>query len=128
MHQTPVHVPDEVLDDLRTRLAMTRCPDNVGNADSYYGVIRAYLQELVEYWRDTYDWRAAEARVNRYEHYQVDVDGVPVHFMRRPGTGPNPVPLILTHGWPWTFWHWAKVVDALADPGPGEESFDVIVP
>ncbi|MEV5323205.1 alpha/beta fold hydrolase [Nonomuraea sp. NPDC052634] len=55
-----------------------------------------------------------------------------VHFMRRPGAGPDPVPLILSHGWPWTFWHWSKVVDALADPaaygGDPAESFDVIVP
>ena len=47
----------------------------------------------------------------------VEVDGVPVHFMRKPGVGPDPTPLILTHGWPWTFWHWAKVIDQLADPG-----------
>ncbi|GAB3911724.1 epoxide hydrolase family protein [Kibdelosporangium lantanae] len=121
----PIHVPDDVLTDLRQRLAMTRWPDDKGNDDSYYGVNLAYLRELVEYWRDTYDWRAAEARINTYEHHQVDVDGIPVHYMYRAGSGPNPIPLILTHGWPWTFWHFAKVVDALAD---GDPSFDVIVP
>ena len=47
---------------------------------------------------------------------QVEVDGVPIHFLRKPGVGPNPTPLILTHGWPWTFWHWSKVIDQLADP------------
>src|SRR3954463_14868351 len=97
----PIHVPDDVLVDLKQRLAMTRWPDATGYDDSYYGVNRAYLRELVEYWRDTYDWRAAEARINAYEHHHVEVDGVPVHFMRKAGTGPNPVPLILTHGWPW---------------------------
>jgi pimeloyl-ACP methyl ester carboxylesterase len=129
---TPIHVPDEVLADLRRRLELTRWPDDVGNEDWRYGVSRAYLQELVDYWRTGYDWRKAEAAINAYEHYRVDVDGVPVHFMRKPGVGPNPTPLLLTHGWPWTFWHWSKVVDPLADPGAhgGDpaEAFDVIVP
>src|SRR3954463_2557731 len=79
-----------------------------------------------------YDWRKAEAAINAYEHYRVEVEGVPVHFMRKPGVGPNPTPLILTHGWPWTFWHWFKVIDPLADPGAHggapAEAFDVIVP
>ncbi|MEQ0558719.1 epoxide hydrolase family protein [Amycolatopsis sp. NEAU-NG30] len=128
----PIHVPEEVLDDLRRRLDLTRWPDDVGNDDWSYGVNRAYLQELVEYWRTGYDWRRAEAAINAYEHYRVDVDGVPVHFMRKPGTGPDPTPLILTHGWPWTFWHWSRVAGPLADPGAhgGDpaEAFDVIIP
>ncbi|MFX0575385.1 epoxide hydrolase family protein [Nocardia nepalensis] len=132
LQPTPIHVPDEVLADLRQRLALTRWPDDAGNDDGYYGVDRGYLQELVEYWHREYDWRKAEAAINAYEHYRVDVDGVPVHFMRKPGVGPNPVPLILTHGWPWTFWHWSKVIDPLADPGAygGDpaDAFDVIVP
>lgn len=121
----PIHVPDDVLADLKQRLAMTRWPEGAGYDDPYYGVNGTYLRELVEYWRDAYDWRAAEAKINAYEHHHVDVDGVSVHFMHKAGTGPNPIPLILTHGWPWTFWHWAKVVDALAT---GDPSFDVIVP
>lgn len=59
-------------------------------------------------------WRKAEAAINTYEHYRTEVDRVPVHFMRKSGVGPDPVPLILTHGWPWTFWHWSKVIDPLA--------------
>jgi hypothetical protein len=128
----PIHVPDEVLDDLRRRLELTRWPDDAGNDDWYYGVDRAYLQELVDYWRTGYDWRKAEAAINAYEHYRVEVEGVPLHLMRRPGVGPSPTPLILTHGWPWTFWHWSKVVDPLADPGAhgGDpaEAFDVLAP
>ncbi len=115
---TPIQVPDEVLADLRQRLALTRWPDDAGNEDWYYGVNRAYLQELVDYWRAGYDWRKAEAAINAYEHYRVEVEGVPVHFMRKAGVGPRPIPLILTHGWPWTFWHWSKVIDPLADRAP----------
>ncbi|MFF4410185.1 epoxide hydrolase family protein [Streptomyces sp. NPDC001404] len=127
-----ISVPGEQLDDLRARLKATRFPLDAGNDDGYYGVRRQYLAELVDYWATTYDWRAAEAAINAYEHYRVEIDGVPVHFMRRPGNGPDPVPLILTHGWPWTFWHWSKVAGPLADPGAhgGDpaDAFEVIVP
>ncbi|MCT9114266.1 epoxide hydrolase 1 [Streptomyces mirabilis] len=132
LEPTPIHVSDEVLDDLRARLTLTRPPLDEGNGDWSYGVPDSYLRELVAYWRDGYDWRKAEAAINIYEHYQVSVAGVPVHFMGKPGRGPRPIPLILTHGWPWTFWHWSKVIDPLADPaafgGDPADAFDVIVP
>jgi hypothetical protein len=113
----PIYVPDDLLADLRTRLKSIRWPLDAGNDDGYYGVSRSYLEGLVDYWINEFDWRKSEAAINVYEHYKVNVDGVPVHFMRKPGVGPNPIPLILTHGWPWTFWHWSKVIDPLADPG-----------
>ncbi|TWD82815.1 microsomal epoxide hydrolase [Kribbella amoyensis] len=132
MKPEPIHVPDEVLADLRQRLALTRWPAGEGYDDPYYGVDLTLLRELVEYWGTGYDWRQAESAINAYDHYRVEVDGVPIHFLRRPGVGPAPIPLILTHGWPWTFWHWAKVIDPLADPGAygGDpaDAFDVIVP
>lgn len=132
LEPTQIHVPDEVLADLRRRLLATKWPLDADNQDGYYGVRRSYLQELVAYWADGFDWRAAERAINAYENYRVDVAGVPVHFLRKPGVGPNPVPLILSHGWPWTFWHWSKVIDRLADPaafgGDPDDAFEVIVP
>jgi pimeloyl-ACP methyl ester carboxylesterase len=132
LEPTTIHVSDEVLDDLRRRLIATKWPRDAGNDDGFYGVRRTRLQPLVEYWADGYDWRTAERAINAYEHYRVDVGGVPVHFMHKAGVGPNPIPLILSHGWPWTFWHWSKVIDQLADPGAygGDpaDAFDVIVP
>jgi len=128
----PIHLSDELLTDLRSRLISTRWPLDAGNEDSYYGVNRDYLQSLTDYWIYEFDWRRSEKAINAYEHYKTEVDGVPVHFMRKPGAGPNPVPLILSHGWPWTFWHWSKAIDPLADPGSfggdPDEAFDVIVP
>jgi pimeloyl-ACP methyl ester carboxylesterase len=132
LEPTPIHVPDDVLADLQRRLELTRWPDDAGNQDWDYGVSRAYLQQLIDYRRASYDWRTAEAAINAYQHYRVEVEGMPVHFMRKPGVGPNPTPLICTHGWPWTFWHWSKVIDLLADPGAhgGDpaDAFEVIVP
>jgi pimeloyl-ACP methyl ester carboxylesterase len=128
----PIHVPDKQLTDLTTRLKATRWPLDAGNSDWFYGVAKTYLQELVDYWIDGYDWRKAEAAINAYEQYQIQINGVPVHFMRKAGVGANPTPLILTHGWPWTFWHWSKVIDPLANPaafgGDPADAFDVIVP
>jgi pimeloyl-ACP methyl ester carboxylesterase len=70
--------------------------------------------------------------MNAFDHYKVEIDGIPIHFMRRPGAGPRPLPILLLHGWPWTFWDFKKVVGPLADPtshgGPANASFDVIVP
>lgn len=132
LEQDPIAVSDDVLDDLRTRIRTTRWPNDDGNEDGRYGVPRKALQELAEYWADGFDWRAAERAINVYEQYRVDVSGIPVHFMRKAGVGPAPRPLILSHGWPWTFWHWSKVIDRLADPGAfgGDpaDAFDVIVP
>ncbi|MEV6283680.1 epoxide hydrolase family protein [Kribbella sp. NPDC051770] len=129
---TPIHVSDEVLADLRARLRATKWPLDAGNEDGHYGVRRTDLQELVAYWADGFDWRASESAINAFPNYRVDVGGVPVHFLRKAGVGPRPVPLILSHGWPWTFWHFAKVIDRLADPaaygGDPADAFDVIVP
>ena len=126
-----IAVPDSVLEDLQQRLDRTRWPRDPGNDDWRYGTNRAWLQDLVAYWRDGYDWRVHEAEMNRFEHFRVVLDDVPIHFIRRRGEGPAPIPIILTHGWPWTFWDFAGVIDALADPaahgGDPADAFDVIV-
>lgn len=127
-----IDIPQADLDDLQGRLERTRWPHDVGNPDGVYGAPRNYIEGLVSYWRDTYDWRAVEAQMNAYDQQMVELDGIPIHFMRVAGKGPNPTPIVLTHGWPWTFWDLHKVVDPLADPaahgGDPSQSFDVIVP
>lgn len=95
---TSIAVEERVLEDLRSRLRATIWPEDDGNEDGRYGVPRALLQELAQYWAEEYDWRAAERAMNAYEHYLVDVSGTRVHFMRKPGVGPDPTPLILSHG------------------------------
>ena len=95
---TQIAVEEQVLEDLRSRLRATIWPRDDGNEDGRYGVPRALLQELAQYWAEEYDWRAAERAMNAYEHYLVDVSGTRVHFMHKPGVGPDPTPLILQ---PW---------------------------
>ena len=127
-----IAIPQSELDDLDARLARTRWPADFAEDDERYGAPRSFLEPLLDYWRTEFDWRAVEARMNEYDHQRVEIEGVPIHFMRVPGKGPNPTPIILTHGWPWTFWDYRHMVDALADPlahgGREDESFDVIVP
>ena len=105
-----IAVPDEVLADLERRLANVRLPIDVANDDWRYGVPRRYMEELIAYWRTGYDWREHERRMNRYPHFKVTIDQVPIHFIHVTGKGPNPVPIILSHGWPWTFWDFEKTI------------------
>jgi pimeloyl-ACP methyl ester carboxylesterase len=127
-----IRVEDAVLDDLRHRLENARFAPDFANEDWRYGVNGTYLRELVAYWRDTFDWRAQESRMNTYSHFRVDIDGVPIHYLHRRGTGPAPIPIVLSHGWPWTFWDFEKVIGPLTDPeahgGDPADAFDVVVP
>jgi microsomal epoxide hydrolase len=90
------------------------------------------MQELVDHWRHSYDWRKQETALNRFAHFKADVDGVGIHFIHERGKGPNPTPLLLIHGFPDSFYRYHKVIDRLTDPakygGDPSNSFDVIVP
>jgi pimeloyl-ACP methyl ester carboxylesterase len=127
-----IAVPDEAIEDLRRRLGNARIASDFNNADWQYGVERSYVVDLMEYWRDGFDWRAQEAQMNALPNYRVTIDDVPIHFIKVEGKGPNPIPIVLSHGWPWTFWDYHKVIGPLADPvaygGNAEDAFDVIVP
>ena len=127
-----IHVTDQALDDLHRRLSMVRWPgDPPGEAWSY-GADRAYLEELIGYWRDDYDWRVHEAALNAFDHFTTTIDGQLLHFVHQRGRGPSPVPLLMTHGWPGTVWEMLPSVTALSDPaahgGAPADAFDVIVP
>ena len=127
-----ISFPDAALEELRERLRRTRWPIDPANDDWRYGANRTYLEELVTYWLGDYDWRAQEAAINGFDHFKIEIDDVPIHFIHERGKGPNPKPIILTHGWPWTFWDFHDVIRRLSDPaafgGNPAESFDVVVP
>ena len=127
-----IEIPDADLQDLRERLERTRLPPDWNNEGWRYGVPRAWLAPLLDHWIHRFDWRAQETAMNRFHHYKITIDGLPIHFLRAPGKGPNPIPLILTHGWPWTFWDWQALIGPLSDPaahgGNPSDAFDVIVP
>ncbi|GAC1353786.1 MAG: epoxide hydrolase [Ktedonobacteraceae bacterium] len=127
-----VDIPQATLDDLRERLGRTRWPDEIEGADWDYGTNLGYLKELTNYWQHTFDWRKQEAMFNRFAHFRAEVDGLGIHFIHERGKGPNPTPIILTHGWPGSFFEMLKIIPMLTDPesygGKAEDAFDVVVP
>ena len=123
-----IDVPETQLDDLRLRLAKTRWPDSQPVPDWSQGMPLHMLIELCTYWREEYDWRATERRLNRIPQFRTTIDGLPIHFGHaRSGHG-DATPLILTHGWPGSFLEFEQILPLLTDRTPGELAFDVVVP
>jgi pimeloyl-ACP methyl ester carboxylesterase len=110
-----VRVDEALLDDLRERLARTRLPEEIPGAGWDYGMPMGYLGELVAYWRDTYDWRAAEARLNTFPQFRTAIDGQSIHFIHAPSADPDALPLLLIHGWPGSVAEFLDVIPRLGD-------------
>ncbi len=127
-----IAIPEEKLEDLRGRLERINWAPDFGNEGWAYGVNGDYLRELAEHWLNRYDWRAHEAEMNRFANFRVEIEGMPIHFVHEKGKGPHPIPIILSHGWPWTYWDLRHVIGPLTDPaahgGDPADAFDVVVP
>ncbi|MEM8786568.1 MAG: epoxide hydrolase family protein, partial [Pseudomonadota bacterium] len=120
---------------LTSRLERVRLAPDLNNADWSYGTEAGYLAELCRYWARDFDWRTQEKAINAWPHFKTEIDGTPIHFMHIRGKGPEgaaPLPLILNHGWPWTFWDYYKTIGPLSDPaafgGDPADAFDLVVP
>ncbi|MFD5813398.1 epoxide hydrolase family protein [Streptomyces sp. NPDC127038] len=122
------------LDDLRSRLRATRWPDAPEDAGWSLGTDLGYLRELVSYWADGFDWPAREAELARLPRFRVRLGGLGIHFVHARAVAPAgpALPLVLSHGWPDSFWRYTKVIPLLTDPGAhgGDpaDAFDVVVP
>jgi len=123
-----IRVDDAILDDLRQRLARIRWPDQPDGGGWDLGTDLAYLRGLVEYWREGFDWRGVEERLNSFAHFTTTIDGQRIHFVQVRGRGARSLPLVLTHGWPSTFAELLPVVPALTDPLDKSDAFDVVLP
>src|SRR5881296_573903 len=127
-----IHVPDEALVDLRMRLERTRWPDENPGGGWQYGSDLAYMKSLAAYWREKYDWRAHEASLNRLRQFISSVGGIDVHFIHEPGVGPDPMPLLLSHGWPGSIVEFQRIIPMLTDParfgGDPADAFTVVAP
>lgn len=95
-----IDIPQGDLDDLHDRLDRTRWPDELPGAGWDYGIPGDELRALAHHWRHTYDWRAAEAELNRWPQFTTTVDGAHIHFAHIRSPEPDATPLIMTHGWP----------------------------
>ena len=126
-----IEISDESVAELKTRLGMARWPQPVTD-DWSRGQPIALVKELAEQWRDTYDWRAHEAELNRYPHFMTEIEGQPIHFVHVRSNEPNAFPLILSHGWPGSFAELLSLVGPLTDPkahGLDDAiAFDLVIP
>ncbi|MDE3177089.1 MAG: epoxide hydrolase [Pseudomonadota bacterium] len=127
-----LHVPDADIADLRDRLARTRLPDSAPGEPWAYGTSVDYLRSLIGYWRDGFDWRQAEAKLNAYPQFKIARDDIDLHYLHVPGKGPKPLPLLLMHGWPGSVFEFVDFIPRLTDPaahgGDPADSFTVIAP
>jgi pimeloyl-ACP methyl ester carboxylesterase len=127
-----IQISDKSLEDLAYRLSHTRWPNQLKNTNWERGTKKDELQSIVDYWENNYDWREQEKDLNSFSQFQCNIDGIDIHFIYEKGKGPNPIPIILTHGWPDSFLRYKKVIKMLSDPasfgGNPNDSFDVIVP
>ena len=125
-------VPASVLDDLQQRLSRTRLPDEPPLEPWSTGTSVGYLGRLLDYWRDGFDWRAQETKLNAFRQFTVPLAGIDVHFIHEEGKGPNPMPLLLSHGWPGSVIEFHKVLPMLTAParfgGDPADSFTVVAP
>jgi microsomal epoxide hydrolase len=125
-------VPESVLNDLRERLARTRLPDEPPLAPWSTGTSVGYMRELLDYWREGFDWRAHEARLNAFRQFTVPLDGIDLHFIHEAGQGPQPMPLLLSHGWPGSVWEFNRLIPLLTDPArfgaDPADAFTVVAP
>lgn len=127
-----IHIDDDILSDLKKRLEHTRWPDEVPNAGWTYGTNLTYLKDLVTYWHDHYDWRSQEAELNRFHQYLVPLVDIDLHFIHEPGHGKNPMPLLISHGWPGSIFEFNELIPMLTDPArfgaDPADSFTVVAP
>jgi microsomal epoxide hydrolase len=127
-----IDIPQADLDDLRRRIAGTRWPEKLPETGWDRGVPPAYLKELAEYWRTSYDWRAAEARLNQFPQFIDEIDGANVHFLHIKSPEPAAMPLLITHGWPGSVAEFLDVIGPLTDPrahgGDPADAFHLVIP
>ena len=130
----PFHVaiPDEALDDLRSRIAATNWPEKETVADQSQGVQLATIQKLARYWETEYDWRKCEANLNALPQFVTEIDGLDIHFIHVRSKHEGALPLIINHGWPGSIVEQLKIVDPLTDPtahgASAADAFDVVMP
>ncbi|WP_378734136.1 epoxide hydrolase family protein [Nocardia brasiliensis] len=132
IHEFRIDIPQQQLDDLRSRLDNARWPAPLPSDGWATGVPTTWLRGLVDYWRTEYDWRAAEARLNSYAQYTTEIDGQTIHFLHVRSPEADALPLLMTHGWPGSIVEFLDVIGPLTDPrahgGNPKDAFHLVIP
>ncbi len=127
-----LNTPEETLDTIRRKVIAFPWHEMPVDGGWEYGTNLNYMREFCHYWTREFDWRSQEASINRFSHFKTSIDGTDIHFIHEKGSGPNPKPLIISHGWPGSIVEFLDFIDLLAHPenhgGKIEDAFDVVVP
>jgi epoxide hydrolase len=127
-----IEIPQKTIDRILRRVREAQWPDRIDASDWRYGANWDYMKELAGYWTTRYDWRKAEASLNRHPQFMARVDDYDIHFYHVRGRGPRPLPLVLTHGWPGSVVEFQDAIGPLTDParfgGSADDAFDLVVP
>lgn len=127
-----IHVPDSQLETLQKKLELATFPDELEDSGWNLGSPLADVKRLAEYWRNGFDWRAQEAKMNELPnfHRTVPVDGfgeLDIHYLHQRSSNPNAIPLLFVHGWPGNFLEVTKLLPLLQNEENGV-AFDVVAP
>lgn len=132
IHPFLVSVPDSEIRDLKERLSHSRLPDQLAGSNWSYGTDTAYLSELLDYWQNEFDWRQQEQRLNAFNQFVTEIDGLKIHFIHQQSPHPGATPLMITHGWPGSIVEFHKIIEPLVRPelhgGDIADAFHVIAP
>ncbi len=128
-----IHVPGETLTRIRERVAAYRWFPAPANETGWeYGMSTPALKQLQAHWLNGFDWRSAETRLNGHDQFLAEVDGLDIHFLHIVGEARGKRPLLLTHGWPGSFFEFEAAIGPLAWPsrhgGRSEDAFDLVIP
>ena len=127
-----IEVDDSAIEDLQSRLAKTRLPDQLNDISWEYGTELSLMNQLINYWTEEFDWRAQESLLNQFDQYTTEVENLRLHFIHQRSQNPDAIPLMIVHGWPGSISEFYKIIDPLANPlehgGDISDSFHVIAP
>jgi len=128
MQPFKIKIAQSVLTDLNTRITNTRWTDEIKDSGWGYGTNLTYLKDLCTYWANEFDWEKQQEYLNSFSHYKTSVDSFGLHFIHHKGEGKNPVPLLLSHGWPDSFVRFLKIIPLLTKEDENGLCFDVVIP
>jgi microsomal epoxide hydrolase len=127
-----IDIPDTELKEIYSKVKNYPWHEMPNDGGWEYGTNMDYMKEISNYWVKNFDWKKHEAQINEFSNFTTLVDDIKIHFIHEKGSGSNPTPLLLMHGWPGSIVEFLHIIKKLAHPekfgGKEEDAFDVIVP
>jgi len=127
-----ISISDKILEDIYKKIKNYPWHEEPNDSDWQYGTNLNYMKEISKYWTSEFDWKKQEIEINKFSNFKTTIDNIDLHFIHKKGSGKNPIPLLLCHGWPGSIMEFFNVIEKLSHPekfgGKEEDAFDVIVP